>query len=229
MSKHCLLLLTILIAGTLQAQSPRFVVDVVPVDLPYQRLSGQMYSQHICGNPKCGLKGAIYSFGSPSMRQTTAISKSFHGAVNYGVHKVWHRRDTDDPLRKLVNGSGEVITSTLVNLLVAYLPLASGWAHEEFHRNSLTLRQVHSYDDIYSFNWLASTVSVNRVQDQALVSFKKNYPVDHIRAAAAGIEGEYQVTTSSQKDAFFYDLKTGSAAPYVLAHNSQYYRLCALL
>lgn len=230
MSKLHLFLLTMLLTEAVRAQSPRFVVDVVPVDLPYQRLSSQMYSQHICGNPKCGLKGAIWSFGSPSMRQATAISKSFHGVVNYGVHALWHRRPTNDPLRRVINGGGEAITSVFASLLTSYLPFGSGWAHEEFHRNVLTSRQVCSYDDIYSLNLLAETVSVNKVADQDLVNFKKNYPVDHIRAAEAGIEGEYQVITSLQKDAFFYDLKTGSASPIMywltVAGTTGYVRLC---
>lgn len=230
MSKLLFLVITLL-AGALRAQSPKFIVDVVPVDLPYQRLSAQMYGQHICGNPHCGLKGAVYSFGSPSMRQVTAISKSFHGAINYSVHKLWHRRETDDPLRKLINGGGEAITGALANLLASYLPLGSGWAHEEFHRNALTSRQIYSYDDIYNFKLLAETVSVSQVTDPDLVAFKRDYPTEHIRAAEAGIEGEYQVITSMQKDAFFYDIKTGSTAPIfyliTIAGTSGYVRVCA--
>lgn len=231
MSLRYSLLFLVLFAGTLRAQPPRFIVDVVPLDLPYQRLSAQMYSQHICGNPKCGLKGAVFSFGSPSMRQTTALSKSFHGAINHGIYKLWHRQETDDPLRKLINGSGEVLTSTLVHLLTAYLPLGMGWAHEEFHRNPLTMRRVYSYDDIYNFHLLAATVSVNRVSDQDLVNFKGNHPTEHIRAAEAGIEGEYQVMTSLQKDAFFYDQKAGSTASILywltVASTTSYVRTCA--
>ncbi len=231
MSRLYFLTLTLLLAGVLRAQSPKFVVDVVPVDLPYQRLSSQMYGQHICGNPKCGLKGAVYSFGSPSMRQATALSKSFHGAVNYGVYKLWHRHDTDDPLRKLINGGGEAITATLVHLLTSYIPLGIGWVHEEFHRNPLTIRKIYSYDDIYSLHFLAETVSVNQVIDQDLIAFKRNYPVEHIRAAEAGIEGEYQVMTSLQKDAFFYNQKAGSTAPLLYwlttANTTGYVRICA--
>ena len=225
------LLFIFLLAGALRAQSPKFVVDIVPVDLPYQRLSAQMYSQHNCGNPNCSLKGAMSSFGSPSMRQATAISKSFHGAVNYSVHKLWHRRETNDPLRKLINGSGEVFTSLLSYIFTSYVPLGIGWAHEEFHRNSLTIRQVYSHDDIYRMNFLAGSISVNQVTDQDLITFKRNYPAEHIRAAEAGIEGEYQVVTSLQKDAFFYDQKAGSTVPILYwittASTTSYVRLGA--
>lgn len=221
-----------LFAGSLYAQQgPRFVVDLVPLDLPYQQLSAQMYGQHICGNPKCGLRGAISAFGSPSMRQTTAISKSFHEAVNHGIYKLWNRRESDNPLRKLINKGGEAVTGTLVSLLTSYLPLGSGWAHEEFHRNALTVRQVYSYNDIYSFRLLAETVSVNKVTDQDLINLKKNYPTDIVRAAEAGIEGEYQLITALQKDAFFYDIKSGTTSPILywltVAGTTGYVRICA--
>jgi len=233
MRYYCVFLLAWVIGSTAYAQSTRFIVDIVPIDLPYQNQSAQLYSQHNCGNPKCGLKSAVWAFGSPSMRQTTAISKSFHEAVNYGVHAVWNRRPTDDPLRKLVNGGGEAVTSLFATLIASYLPFGNGWAHEEFHRNALTLGNVYSYNDIYKFNLSAEFINVSKVIDQDLVDFKKNNPPGYVRASEAGIEGEYQLIAGMQKDAFFYDLKHGSTAPIMYwittIGTTSYVRLCANL
>ena len=62
--------------------------------------------------------------------------------------------------------------------------------HEEYHRAVLGHRGVGSFDDIYRLDLLAQTVSVSHVKDDDLVRMKAEHPIDFVRAAAAGIEGE---------------------------------------
>ena len=136
-----------------------------------------------------------------SMRQSIDLSKSYY-QVTYPLLS----NGLD------LNGSRTISPSLRLPRLVlfvsyilasSYLPLGDAWVHEEYHRAVLKNRGVDSYDNIYDLKLFGDSVSVSRVQDEALVELKKKYPHDLIRSHAAGYESDNQLITALEKDAFF--------------------------
>lgn len=83
------------------------------------------------------------------------------------------------------------------------LPLGDIWLHEEYHRAVLKNRGIDSHNNVYDLTFSEHAGTVSRVKDEDLILLKKKYPSDLIRSHAAGYEGDNQLVSSLQKDAFF--------------------------
>ena len=89
------------------------------------------------------------------------------------------------------------------NFLSVYLPLGSGWTHEEWHRAVLTQYGMPSYDGIYHWDIGATTISVDHVSDQDLETLKADHPADFTRLMEAGIESETEGSRLMRRNNFF--------------------------
>lgn len=89
------------------------------------------------------------------------------------------------------------------DVLSMWLPFGSGWLHEEWHRAVMSNYSISSYDEIYRFRILDETISVSGVSDEDLIQLKANHPADLVRLHAAGIESQYEMNLSIERDIFF--------------------------
>ncbi|HEX8576276.1 MAG TPA: hypothetical protein VF677_08285 [Flavobacterium sp.] len=138
------------------------------------------------------------------MRQATAIAKNMHSTGYFISNSLWYRwvKPTNWK-RRILNRLGANATAAISDYLLTKYPLGIGWAHEEYHRNTMTLRGISSYNSIWNIGRFNGTV--NSIKDEDLIRFKAKYPSEIIRMHAAGIEGEYVFLQAMQKDDFFHE------------------------
>jgi hypothetical protein len=135
-----------------------------------------------------------------SMRQSVELSKSFY-QITYptlvralSLHE--SKPGSPDRFGKLALFATYLIGSS-------YLPLGDAWVHEEYHRAVLKNRGINSHNEVYDLKVGGESISVSRIKDEDLALLKKKHPYDLIRTYAAGYEGDNQLVSSLQKDAFF--------------------------
>ncbi|MEO7455099.1 MAG: hypothetical protein ABIY52_02480 [Gemmatimonadaceae bacterium] len=129
---------------------------------------------------------------APSMAQSLGITETFYEVTHPAIQRAFGSHT------KLANTA-----LVLFDTFGATLPAADAWLHEEFHRAVLGNQRISSFDDIYKMNLLASTVAVSHVTDEDLIRLKSTHPIDEVRAAAAGIEGENVLMLGLEKKRFF--------------------------
>jgi hypothetical protein len=139
-------------------------------------------------------------FASPSMAQSLALSSGAYSLMHGALGQLLDPWDAQGWRRWL--GRGLVATSDLVTML---LPPFLAWQHEEWHRAVLSHRQMSSFNDIYHFDLLATTVAVSHVTDADLVRLKAQHPADQVRLSTAGIEGNYALAHDLEAQAWFAD------------------------
>lgn len=150
---------------------------------------------------------------APSMAQSLAVTEGFYELAHPAIQRAF--------------GSHTVLADVSLVLFDTFgglLPAADGWLHEEFHRSVLGSRGVNSFNDIYRLNLLADAVNVSHVKDADLIRMKAEHPVDYVRAAAAGIEGENQLIAQLEKNRFYRDSRANNVPLYWLTKlNSTFY------
>ncbi|MBU0766144.1 MAG: hypothetical protein KJ607_15075 [Bacteroidetes bacterium] len=135
------------------------------------------------GNPKVG--DYFRMFANPSMYQSLSISNDLYLSTHYGCKQLFRKQNT---FRRILFSS---LLAALADLFYMYTPLGDGWLHEEYHRSVMTLYYINSFDDMNTFPFGETTVSVNSIQDWQLENMKLNSNPDFIRLMSAGIEGQY--------------------------------------
>ena len=89
----------------------------------------------------------------------------------------------------------------------------------------LNRRRIHSYDGIYDFNLFTSSISVYKVDDDALADLKLNHPAEFVRMASAGMEGEVELVKALERDSLFEDARGEHLLLYWLALGNSWFYL----
>jgi hypothetical protein len=187
---------------------PRLILDFPLIDYPYLGLAAQTAANHRLYKPAgrdCPRQFGDYvnAYGSPSMRQVTAMAKDAHATALFISNLLWYRwvKPTNWK-RRLLNRAGANATAAISDYLFTKYPLGVGWLHEEYHRSTMNARGISSYNTIWDIGRFSGNVS--HIKDEDLIRFKADYPAEFIRMHAAGIEGQYVFLQAMQKDNFFY-------------------------
>lgn len=143
------------------------------------------------------LADAPYNFDNggrfPSMYQSLAITRDTY-AVSHGIFGLAYE---SHPIASLLaSGVNDMF-------LLAFLPGADAWVHEEGHRAVMGQYGIESYNEIYKMQIMSETVSVSHVKDEDLAWLKARHPADMVRLHSAGIEMEYEWIDSSREEFFF--------------------------
>lgn len=131
-------------------------------------------------------------YSVPSMQQSLQLT--------HDLYKYAHKNIGD----AFQNETGKEIGFSIgFDALSLWLPLGSGWLHEEWHRAVMSNRQISSYDEIYRLQLFDETISVSKVADDDLIRLKREHPADLVRLHAAGIEADYELNSEIERDIFF--------------------------
>lgn len=181
------------------------LLDYNFVDLPFSNKSTNL----------SGIKGLI---SNPSMSQSLNLATSLNSLKREGLYRLMTKNPSTKPYYKY--------SAFLVDIL-SYLPipLSSGWMHEEFHRAVLTKHGGNSYNEMNNFPIGKRLISVLDINDNDLIRLKHDSPQDMVRMSEAGIEGEYLLANNINKTAFFYNTRSVSITPLLIALNSSLYVL----
>ncbi len=157
-------------------------------------------------------------YTAPSMQQSLNITKDFYQYGHYKFEQWYPDRPT-----------ARTFSIIAFDVLTTWLPFGDAWLHEEWHRAVMSNRKIDSYNEVYDFPLFAETISVKRIKDEDLVRLKKEYPADMVRLHAAGIEAQYELNFSIEKDHFYYKIPTFDIVLLWLNHinNIGYLHTCA--
>lgn len=181
------------------------ILDFNFVDFPFSKKS-------------IDISGATGLISNPSMSQSLNIASSFYSFTREGTYKLMSSNIATKPYSKY--------SAIAVDFLAYFpMPLASGWLHEEFHRSVLEKHNGYSYNEMNNFPINKTIISVFDVKDDNLIRLKANSPQDMVRMSEAGIEGEYMLANNINKTAFYYNAKSISITPLLIALNSSIYVL----
>lgn len=165
----------------------RLTLEFPILDLPYQGRASKT-----TGN-------FLRAFGNPSMRQSHAMSNNLYAVGHWAIEKhIKTKREFTTILFKYS-------AALALDVLATSTPFGSTWLHEEYHRAILTKNGVNSFNDVNTFPFGQTTISVNRVEDQELIDLYNNERTDFIRLMVAGNEGQSQQVRTLQRNNFFYN------------------------
>jgi len=181
------------------------VLDYNAVDFPFSNKSMEI----------SGIKGLITN---PSMSQSLNIATSINSLTRGGLYRLMSKNHSTKSFYKY--------SAALLDIF-SYLPipLTSGWMHEEFHRAVLAKHGGNSYNEMNDFPITKSLINVMDIKDEDLIRLKRESPQDMVRMSEAGIEGEYLMANNINKMSFFYNTKSISYTPLLIALNSSLYVL----
>ncbi len=167
------------------------------------------------------LSGALGLIKNPSMSQSFNVASSLNSLAREGLYRLMANNPSTKRFYKTAAFSVDI-------LLYMPIPLTSGWMHEEFHRAILAKHGGNSYNEMNDFPITKSLISVLNVKDDDLVRLKSESPQDMVRMSEAGIEGEYLLANNINKNVFFYNSKSISFTPLIIALNSSMYvQMCS--
>jgi hypothetical protein len=185
-------------------QSPKLVLTFPVIDAPFIRYQ---------------------TLADPSMQQSLALSTDFYSTGNYFIKKVFAFKSKKGLENKISGYAGEVLSLTLFNALAYNAPFGTTWLHEEFHRNSMTIQNVKSYNDVYDFKYIFNPTeapSVSHVSDEDLNRFKQQSPTNFVRLKSAGVEAETLLPIALQNNNFYYNLELPNTITYLLSNIGPY-------
>ncbi len=160
-------------------------LDIPLLDIPYQT-----YSTNTTGSFFSG-------YANPSMKQSLAMSDNLYGVAHWEINKLIK---TNKKIRKILFTN---VIAASFDLLTFYTPFGMGWLHEEYHRAVMTKRNINSFNDMNTFPFGASEVSVRKVTDENLIMLSDNYKQDFRRLMVAGNEAQFYQIQTLQKNNFF--------------------------
>lgn len=170
-----------------KADTIGLILDFPLLDLPYQR-----YATNTAGNFFAG-------YANPSMPQSLAMSNNLYTSAHYGIKSIVKTKN--EFLRILINNG----IAAGFDAFTFYVPFGYGWLHEEYHRAVMTRREINSFNDMNTFPFGQTTVSVRKVRDKDLIRLSNNHIADFIRLQTAGLEGQYHQIQTLQKNNFYYN------------------------
>jgi hypothetical protein len=190
------LLLLFTIAPAQAAQpTDSLSIDTTPAASVLRNNDRIEYDLPVYDAPFNGLGGG-YAF--PSMAQSLAMTKDLAQGIHWTLARIIAKQG-DRGETQILRSFG----SLLAEIALISLPGGYSWLHEEWHRAALTNRGISSYNGIYDFRILSSTVPVSHVADADLVMLKREYPADMVRLSAAGNEAQIELVRSLRKELFF--------------------------
>ncbi|MEQ9423226.1 MAG: hypothetical protein RJQ09_02325 [Cyclobacteriaceae bacterium] len=201
---------------------PKLVLDIMAVDLPFLSNAVQARanyrSQTIAEQPaKVKFRDAIAVLESPSMNQAIEITTSFYNTMNFGIAKLWYKKDRQSMSlsAKVFRDIGTEFTAAVAFIATTKVPFAAGWAHEEFHRSTWIPYEIGSFNEIWSFNLLPDALtSVSHLKDDDLAMFKTKDPAGFVRMQSSGIEAHYLLNESVQTQDFRLNTNLPTLAMY---------------
>ncbi|MBF0443531.1 MAG: hypothetical protein HQK54_16615 [Oligoflexales bacterium] len=155
--------------------------------------------------------------GWPSMEQSLNIT----AASFQTIHHVFGR--LVNPYRGDWKGFWGGMAFVGLDISVTALPPFDAWLHEEFHRAVMGRYGISSFNDVYYFRPLATTISVSHVNDEDLIALKRDHPADMVRLPAAGIEGQSQLVLNLEKAAFFDNVAQYHGFTYLYSYLNSYF------
>ena len=157
-------------------------------------------------------------YTAPSMQQSLHTAKDVYQYSHYKFAQWFATK----PVTKALSTVGFDIVSL-------WLPFGAAWMHEEWHRAVMSSKGIRSFNEIYEFPLFAETISVTHVKDADLIRLKQDYPADMVRLHAAGIEAQYELNFSLEKDRFFFQPPTWDDAILWInyVNNISYMYACA--
>jgi len=175
------------------------------LDLPYQI------------NVASATEAPITAITNQSMATTLALCEDFQVATHLGIRELFggHRYS-----RLAVYG---------FDCISMYIPFSSSWGHEEYHRAVMGYRGVRSFDEVWTFPFFSSSISVSHETDEAMTAFHDGYINDFIRMNAAGLEAQTHLVQRLQRNDFFYhrNLMNGFSYWMNIINNWGYLDTCA--
>ena len=140
------------------------------------------------------------------MRQSLALSVDFYETTHNLLERAWGGRKWATKF--------SIVAFDLFTSVGLALPGAQPWLHEEFHRATLSRRAIDSFNEVYSFTSKPG-LYVSHVSDEDLVQLKRDHPHELVRAHVAGLEGEYLLVQSLERNRF-YERSSGWHLPILL-------------
>jgi len=134
-------------------------------------------------------------FQLPSMNQSLCLSKNFY--------QLSHAYLID--LLKEKPRWQTIFSIAAFDFLSTWFPPGTSWLHEEWHRAVLGRRGIKSYNEVYDFDFFEETIAVSEIKDEDLINLKNNHPQEMVRLHSAGVEAQYEMNLSIEKDQFFFD------------------------
>ena len=141
----------------------------------------------------------IGSYAFPSMQQSLSLSQNLTQAIHYGLARYGFSPGGNHRLKQQIWSFGLMASE----FVLISLPGGYSWLHEEWHRAVLKNYGIDSYNGVYDFRLLSSTIAVSHVSDDDLVRFKRDHPMDMIRLAEAGNESQVELVRSLGRELFF--------------------------
>lgn len=136
---------------------------------------------------------------NPSMNQALATSADVYFITHSSLKKLILKKENNSIWRKV----GLQFAVLGADALTQYMPFGYVWTHEEFHRTIMTKNLVGSEDDANKFLFFSGGLKIAGSRDEDLAKFKKDNPKDFVRLHEAGMEGDYQLINSLEKNNFF--------------------------
>ena len=168
---------------------PRLKLDFPLLDFPYQ-----LDAMDATGG------NFLTSYSIMSMQQSLAISQNAYSSFHFGM-KQFHNNSSFSKWATNVIYYGGV---ALGNILMQWMPFGTTWLHEEYHRASLATYKINTENLTYLFPIGMSEIPVKVDNRDSARMGKKNKP-DLIRSFSVGMEGEYMLIDSLQRNNFFYN------------------------
>ncbi|MFN3315427.1 MAG: hypothetical protein ACK40K_01350 [Raineya sp.] len=188
------------------AQSPNqqdtisLLLDFSVIDLPYQSYATKTYDNFFAG------------YGSPSMKQSLQMTTNLYSSAHFGIKQAF-RKIKDDFWRNAATYTAVGI----FDIIALPAPLGSGWLHEEYHRNVLTIHNARSKNQMNQYPSLANeAIYVYGIKDEDLQNIHDNHRADWRRLQVAGKEAELNLIQTLQKNNFFYNQEQPHIALYWL-------------
>jgi len=165
--------------------------SILKLDLPLFDLPYQIYAMDTVGH------GFFSSYANPSMAQSLSIATNLFSGFHYGMRMFYDTSTMNKILKNIIYYGGTAIG----DFALFMIPFGGdAWMHEEYHRAVMSLYGVNSFNSVYVFGNY-----VNNLTDEDLTRFKMESPVNFIRLQEAGIEAEYLLIDTLQKNNFFYN------------------------
>ena len=186
-------LLWIVLSAPLYAQTTadtvKLKLDFPLLDVPYHSDVKNATGRNFLG-----------TYAYPSMNQSLALTTNLYSGFHFGMKSF---KDNTGMNRFLKNGiyySG----IGLGNYLMLFFPLGDLWLHEEYHRAMYARYGVKTTNPFNGFPFGKTIFPVGNVTIDDIVRLKAENSADFRRKYSAGIEGQYLLINSLQRNNFFY-------------------------
>ena len=169
--------------------NPALKLDLPLIDLPYQVAAMNTVDY-----------GFFSSYANPSMAQSLAVTQNIYSSFHYGMKYFYDNSGLGKWSKRFIFYGG----ISLGHFLFTWMPGASTWLHEEYHRAVLTRFGANSFNPTNRFP-IGAVVMAVEVGIDDMIRIQEESASDYVRLYEAGIEGQYVLVDRMQRDNFFHD------------------------